>query len=452
MDDTIGSPPYTSPISPTLSEASESLLRALDGLSTVADDGLPSPDLSVSSSYSSGGFFHPFTSSYVRDRQSSLDYPDADAPPPYTPTHHRSSFSPTTPSLTSDSLSAVDSPWSQYSLFSMSPLQPRNRSFSSVAIMSETPALADDSQHHIRKRSASSAGLASIQAANVGPGSPIRSPRQLPAVPPPFSLASPTEPEGEGFYVQGSMPNSHREEPVALFGKIRKAMNKLSDYVNSIGPTDRIKYHMVQERLDDVVQPLKMLLYATVLPIEEAWYDTVPDYVRGKCVPRYTPDRLRIAYWNVIGTLSRLVTTTIALQYDPNISVADSGLKQSLPALEATLRNFVKEVQRAQQDGYRSPSGTSGISVKSYRGSFLTPDAGPGTGSAGSWQGFGYSKDVKRLRELDSSVIGEMSSLVGLIERKLLGLVTSSSSASNKSGARSAGFTVCQRAHELAIL
>ena len=417
----------TSPVSPSADGISEGVVRALENI--PEHDAQPSWASSTNRSR-----LHHFTNPFDRNRQISWDYSDADAPPPYTPTQPRSSLSPATPSLSSGSLSALDSPLTPSPVMPLSPLQSRNRSVSSVGSTSDDISVSGAHRQHYRKRSASSAGL-TMHTANVGPGQ-NRSTRQLPALPPRLVLPSPMNPEEAESHLPGSASSSDHGQLVVLFARIRKAISRLSEYVQSAGSSGQLLYGKVNERVLDIAEAVRTLLYVTAMPVDDDWHKKVPEHIRRSCTPRYTSESLRSAYWKVVAPLSGLITTTVALQHDPALSVPDSRLEVILPELEATIRDFVKEVQRTQQEGIRSPPGTPS-SVKSYRGSFLTPGTGfgPGAGSAGSWMGLGYVQATRKsLRSLDASVIPEVNALVGPVERKLRGLVASSSSAHNKAG------------------
>ncbi|THH32235.1 hypothetical protein EUX98_g1946 [Antrodiella citrinella] len=285
----------------------------------------------------------------------------------------------------------------------------------------------DHSRPSHRKRSASSASVAK-QAAVTGHVHP-RASRQLPAPPSRLVLASSTElRETESLLGLAGSGSTQQETDIVLFGRVRKAIAVLSEYIHTVGPTEQLNYGKVNERVTAVVEEVKVLLCVNAMPVEDAWYDTIPDDIRRTCTPRYVAERVRSSYWKVIGTLSSLVTTTIAVQHDPAHSVVDSRLEMTLPDLENTIKEFIKEVQHMKQDASHSSSRRF---AKSYRGKFLTSEAGfrsPGAGSAGGWKGLGYVQNPgQSLRALNASVIAELNVLVGPIERKFLGLMASSS-------------------------
>ncbi|KAH8100994.1 ras guanine nucleotide exchange factor domain-containing protein [Cristinia sonorae] len=419
---------YASPLSPIVLEASEGIVRAISSLPESAQYGRQSPELWRSSSDHSP---HHFVSPLVRPRQMSWDYPDGEAPPPYTPVQPPS-LSPATPSLSSGSLSAIDSPFSQYLASPISSPPIRYRSLSSAGMLHDASPNPDPTRQYHRKRSASSSSMAkehfSVSRLQSRPS------RQLPA-PPSQSIASPTKEMDAETFTQGSISVPQQETPIALFGRVRKAIAVLAEYVRSVGPMGQLWYGRVIERVSAIVESIKVLLYITAMPVDDCWYDTLPDRVRRSCTPRYVSGKVRSAYWKVIATLSSVVTATIALQHDPALSVADSRLEVALPDLEAAVRSFVREVQQAQQEVHRSGSGLRSP-IKPLRGNFLSsnPDVStPGAGSGGSWKGLGYVQQPdQQLRNLDAGVLSELNVLVGPIERKLLGLVASSSSSQSK--------------------
>jgi son of sevenless-like protein len=94
----------------------------------------------------------------------------------------------------------------------------------------------------------------------------------------------------------------------------------------------------------------------------------------------------------VTATLSRLVLSARALQYDAGSTVTDTldRIQVDAEELERAVLSFVLEVQRVQ---HSSPNVPDVKSLKRLHGVFMTANIGlglVGAGAGGSWKGFGW--------------------------------------------------------------
>lgn len=102
---------------------------------------------------------------------------------------------------------------------------------------------------------------------------------------------------------------------------------------------------------------------------------------------------LKAAQRKVAGTLSKLVLSALAMQYDPTLSASDkpNRMESDVAELERAVVAFVTEVHYFQEQNALPQGQKSGL--KRLYGTFSTANIGlglPGAGAAGSWQGFGY--------------------------------------------------------------
>ncbi|KAH9480568.1 Cell division control protein 25 [Psilocybe cubensis] len=144
---------------------------------------------------------------------------------------------------------------------------------------------------------------------------------------------------------------------------------------------------------------MDMLIYSVVLAVRNLLYiSTSPsiqlsqDATHGKNRDDRTNSQapLKPAQRKVTATLSRLVLSARAMQYDSGSVLTDTltRIETDSEELERAVLSFVLEVQRNE---HQSKSGSTHI--KRLQGVFSTANIGLGLvggGSAGSWKGFGY--------------------------------------------------------------
>ncbi|KAK7056677.1 cell division cycle-related protein [Paramarasmius palmivorus] len=150
------------------------------------------------------------------------------------------------------------------------------------------------------------------------------------------------------------------------------------------------------QRMDDlihsVVLAVRNLLYISAVPTGQIPTNVLPPDARDWKQHSSSHSPLKPAQRKVTATLSRLVLSARAIQYDSGSSVADTLNRIEVDAeeLERAVLSFVLEVQRMQHSGADGPALPP---MKRLRAVFGTANIGlglPGAGAAGSWKGFGW--------------------------------------------------------------
>ncbi|KAG5220278.1 Cytoplasmic GTPase/eEF2 protein (ribosomal bioproteinis) [Salix suchowensis] len=140
--------------------------------------------------------------------------------------------------------------------------------------------------------------------------------------------------------------------------------------------------------------------------------------------------QLKSAQRKVTATLSKLVLSARAMQYDTGGSIHDTPnrIEGDAEELERAIVSFVLEVQRFQ---HQEDSPQQKHIVKRLHGVFSTANIGlglVGAGAAGSWKGFGWvsldnEQEVPR-RVLGSEVVNELSSFLSQLDETLSAINT----------------------------
>ncbi|KAK1230653.1 cell division cycle- protein [Marasmius sp. AFHP31] len=149
------------------------------------------------------------------------------------------------------------------------------------------------------------------------------------------------------------------------------------------------------KRMDDlihsVVLAVRNLLYVAAVPTGQIPSNVLPRDARER-QPASSNSPLKPAQRKVTATLSRLVLSARAIQYDSGSSASDTLNRIEMDAedLERAVLSFVLEVQRMQHSG---PDGPVLPPTKRLKAVFGTANIGlglPGAGAAGTWKGFGW--------------------------------------------------------------
>ncbi|KAJ7288493.1 ras guanine nucleotide exchange factor domain-containing protein [Mycena rebaudengoi] len=177
----------------------------------------------------------------------------------------------------------------------------------------------------------------------------------------------------------------------------------------------------MDELVSGVVLSVRNLLYISAAPTGQIPPNVLPRSVRdGK--PSSAASPLKPAQRKVTATLSRLVLSARAIQYDAGSTVSETLNRIEVDAeeLERAILSFVLEVQRTQ---HSTPSMADHKALKRLRGVFMTANVGlglVGAGAAGSWKGFGWVSlgDDEAPREvLGTEVVNEVGSLTQELDR-----------------------------------
>ncbi|KAG5651191.1 hypothetical protein H0H81_009544 [Sphagnurus paluster] len=173
-------------------------------------------------------------------------------------------------------------------------------------------------------------------------------------------------------------------------------------------------------KMDDliyhVVQAVRHLLYVLAVPTTQIPIAVLPREVRD-LPPISSQSPLKPAQRKVTATLSRLVLSARAMQYDSGSLIADTLSRIEIDAeeLERAVLSFVLEVQRMEH--------TSALprlkQPKRLFGVLGTSNIGPGligAGAGGRWKGFGWvpidDEQAASRRALGPEVIIELKSYI----------------------------------------
>ncbi|KAF9464143.1 ras guanine nucleotide exchange factor domain-containing protein [Collybia nuda] len=186
-------------------------------------------------------------------------------------------------------------------------------------------------------------------------------------------------------------------------------------------------------RMDDlifgVVLAVRNLLYVSAIPTTQIPVSVLPRELRDAAAAAAAssgPSPLKPAQRKVTATLSRLVLSARAMQYDSGSVMADTLNRIEVDAeeLERAVLSFVLEVQRNQHTARPDAN-----PLKRLHGVFSAADIGlglVGAGAAGCWKGFGWvSLDDRHSprRVLGPEAITEMNSYLESLERQFTDLV-----------------------------
>ncbi|KAG7088582.1 hypothetical protein E1B28_012559 [Marasmius oreades] len=165
--------------------------------------------------------------------------------------------------------------------------------------------------------------------------------------------------------------------------------------VENIRSTTENRQPEDDQRMDDlihsVVLAVRNLLYVAAVPTSQIPSNVLPRGVRDH-QPSSSSSPLKPAQRKVTATLSRLVLSARAIQYDSGSSPSDTLNRIEVDAEELgrAVLSFVLEVQRIQH----SESGAQVLPpTKRLKAVFGTSNIGlglPGAGAAATWKGFGW--------------------------------------------------------------
>ncbi|KAJ7712427.1 ras guanine nucleotide exchange factor domain-containing protein [Mycena metata] len=161
-----------------------------------------------------------------------------------------------------------------------------------------------------------------------------------------------------------------------------------------------------------VVFAVRNLLYVSAASTGQIPTNVLPRSMRNN-QPPFISSPLKPAQRKVTATLSRLVLSARALQYDAGSTVTDTldRIQVDAEELERAVLSFVLEVQRVQH-----AASADVRSLKRLHGVFMTANIGlglVGAGAAASWKGFGWVSlgDEDAPREiLGTEVVNQLSS------------------------------------------
>ncbi|KAI0754910.1 ras GEF [Daedaleopsis nitida] len=238
--------------------------------------------------------------------------------------------------------------------------------------------------------------------------------------------------------LQESLAPPSPETAVELSNQVRESIATVLRYLKtSSNPRRPDQYREVDQLVLRVVATVRNLLYVTATPSGH-----VPShlYPRDSRDPRLAStgqtlqSHLKAAHRKVAGTLSKLVLSALAMQYDPGLSSSDkpNRMESDVAELERAVVAFVGEVQFFQEQHALTNTLSRSSGGKRLYGAFSTANIGtglPGAGVAGDWRGFGYvapddGTDVPQ-RILNDDVVIEFRGSLKAMESRLGSLVIS---------------------------
>lgn len=278
-----------------------------------------------------------------------------------------------------------------------------------------------DVQPPPRQRSGSSSGTRR-NGSSGGPAPLKMKPKQ------PQRMPELTSAEQSAHLLQEVLAPPRAETVDDLSTAAQDAITKVVGYIQTHDVMSQPRYGQeLNESVLSVVSRVRNLLYVSATPSGH-----IPSglYSRDSRNPRPTPAsqtlqaHLKPSQRKVAGTLSKLVLSTLAIQYDSGVSSADKPQRMEADAfeLERAISAFVSEVQRFLNQNTRSADRTS---IKRLQAVFSTQNIGLGllgAGAAAGWKGFGWmaldEMEEAPHRLLSVEVVSELKSHVSNIEAK----------------------------------
>ena len=228
------------------------------------------------------------------------------------------------------------------------------------------------------------------------------------------------------------------ESAVELSNQVRDAIGTVLRYLkSSTNPRRPEQYREVDQLVLKVVAAVRNLLYVTATPsghVPSHLYPRDPRDPRLATAGQTLQSHLKAAHRKVAGTLSKLVLSALAMQYDPGLSSSDkpNRMESDVAELERAVVAFVAEVQFFQEQHALTNTLSNSGGGKRLFGAFSTANIGlglPGAGVGAEWRGFGYvapddGTDVPQ-RILNDDVVIEFRGSLKALEARLGSLVIS---------------------------
>jgi len=226
----------------------------------------------------------------------------------------------------------------------------------------------------------------------------------------------------------------------------REAIGNVVQYIQTHDNTSPGRYgHELNDRVLAVVYSVRNLLYVSATPSSQITSNLYPRdtrHIRTTPPSQALQAHLKPAQRKVAGTLSKLVLSTLAVQYEANhTQVADKPMRMEGDAgeLDRAVVAFVTEVQRFLEQNAQSSDANV---IKRLYGVFESEHVGLGLvggGAAAGWKGFGWlaleGEDEAPNRQLSVEVIADLKGLVTGIDGKRTALVDTKFDAFGEPGA-----------------
>jgi son of sevenless len=218
--------------------------------------------------------------------------------------------------------------------------------------------------------------------------------------------------------------------PESLADLSAAAWRAIMAVMESIQTNDINRFLEDDTTLDDLVHTvvisIRNLLYVSAAPSGHLPSNTAPGvvYPRDRRNTTASQALLKPAQRKVTATLSKLVLSARAIQYNSGSSIIDTPIRIESDAeeLERAVAAFVLEVQRSQNQQLHSAAG-----LKRLHGVFSTAHIGlglVGAGAAGSWKGLGWisleETDEAPGRILGTEVVTELRTYISQIQESFI--------------------------------
>lgn len=176
-----------------------------------------------------------------------------------------------------------------------------------------------------------------------------------------------------------------------------------------VGVSRRTEHGQLDNLIRAVVTTVRNLLYISAPP-GHIPSNLIPRDARGRRETTASQTLLKPAQRKVTATLSKLVLSARAMEYDsgPAAHETASRIESDAEELDRAIMTFVVEVQRCQNEQL------GGVGAKRVQGSFSAVYLGlglVGAGCAGSWKGFGWvpldDDDEVPQRVLDGAIFSD---------------------------------------------
>jgi len=220
----------------------------------------------------------------------------------------------------------------------------------------------------------------------------------------------------------------------------KSSIRAVIENVQSQGAHRESDERTVDTLIHDVVLSIRNLLYISAAP---------PGHIPSNVLPRGVKDTrssssqspLKPAQRKVTATLSRLVLSARAMQYDSGPSIADTLHRIGIDAeeLERATASYVQEVQSLENTSIQEDEDSK--TAKKIRGSLSTANIGLGllgAGAAACWKGFGFialdHPGEAPQRMLNPNVMNELSTMASHLEDyfRILGTAAMTADNSNR--------------------
>lgn len=215
-----------------------------------------------------------------------------------------------------------------------------------------------------------------------------------------------------------------------LSAAAKNAIQVVVDNIRLYGSSRRAEDDIQMDKMIlTVVQAVRNLLYVSAVPSGQIPAFVLPKEARLHPPPSGSQSPLKPAQRKVTATLSRLVLSARAMQYDSGSSLSETLNRIEVDAeeLERAVLSFVLDVQRAQHNAV--PDSPESRPLKRLRGVFMTANIGlglPGAGVAGRWKGFGFVSldDEEEIPKtiLSTEVVNELNIYMAKLEKAFIAL------------------------------